>query len=163
MSSGILAASEVNALWTKFQGSGHEFRAVSFRLSESRNDIVIDDEDFQIPSDRSRCPLEETAEVFEKIKARLNDGAKSDLNLPRWIVINVEFKYANGGIQTDKNVLIKWMPSTCKPKDRMCYASSTKGFQDNLTPKWCGAVVQADDIDDINDIIKNLEDKKLIG
>lgn len=158
MASGIAIDDQCKTLFDAFQKGDKIYRAVTFRVTPDNKTVVPETEDWQLKKDNSICQREDTAKAMDLLAKKLLSGDQLSDTTPRWIIMNFEFLTGDARA-TDKSIFIKWVPDGAKIKPRMVFSSSTKGLIDGL--KCSATNVQADGLDDLQEIIPKLENGTL--
>jgi len=161
MTSGVAVDAQCNALWQEFHGAKVKTRRViTFRINDKFNAIIPDEDKWQLPMKNynNDAAVEETKETLKQLKelivAEMNDENTS--NLPRWIIMYFDYIMTIDNRLTGKEIMVKWCPEGVKVKSRMTFASSSKGLTDNLSG-FKALVVQADELDEIDDLLPRFE------
>jgi len=166
MTSGVAVDEACNAMWEEFHGAKVKTRRViTFRINDKFNKIIPEEEKWQLPmttGGKNQQGVEETKETIKKLKelivSEMND--QETPNLPRWIIMYLEYNLTGDDRLTGKECMIKWCPEGVKVKSRMTFASSSKGLTDNLQG-FKALVLQIDELDEIDDILLRFQQGKL--
>jgi len=161
MTSGVAVDEACNALWDEFHfAKVKNRRVITFRINDKFNSIIPDDDKWQLPMEHYNTDsgVQETKDTVKALKDLLSAEMNDDNtpNLPRWIIVYFDYTTTTDGRLTGKECMIKWCPEGVKVKSRMTFASSSKGLVDSLTG-FKALVVQADELDEIDDVLPRFE------
>lgn len=155
MASGVAVNTECDVLWKLFH-KGKGYRLITFVIAPDYKSIVPAEEKWQMKPDPNLTPVEDTGRCTAALADLLLNGTAEEKIMPRWVIIYYDFKTSEDGRKTGKEVMVKWCPEGAKVKARMTFSSSTKGLTDSLT-EFRVTAVQADSVDEVNEIVERLE------
>lgn len=156
MASGCAVSDVCKSVWLELKEK-KKLRFISFKVNDKFTMVNPDSDEWQIPRnpELKDDPENDTKEALKAVKALL--VADKDASQPRWIIGDFDFSTNEATSRsTGKLIMIKWCPDGAKVKARMVFSSSTQGFIKATCGDFQITAVQADCLDEIDDILPRL-------